>query len=135
MLESIEIKGFRSFSQESIQKIKLQPFTVIVGENDTGKSNLLKAIAFVLDNDNSIIVKEDFNIRKSKSRTGKIVDKKAPQISITVTFTESNKFLPTKFRKSKYRTTGKTTFSITCVASGKDKSTYKKEYKLNGINV
>lgn len=87
MLKLIEIKGFRSFSQESFQKIEMSPFTVIVGENDTGKSNILKAIQFALDPSTDYITKEDFNIRKSPLRSGKIGDKKSSQIVIKLHFT------------------------------------------------
>ena len=86
MLNLIEIKGFRSFSQESFQQIKLRPFTVIVGENDTGKSNILKAIQFALAPSTDNIVEEDFNIRKSKLRTGRIGDKKSSKITIKLYF-------------------------------------------------
>jgi predicted ATP-dependent endonuclease of OLD family len=131
MLEKIEIKGFRSFSQESYQKVELQHFTVIVGENDTGKSNLLKAIQFALNPENDNITREDFNVRKSKSRTGKIVDKKAPKIFIKLCFRSSAKLLPRKFRKNTYGTKTDSPFVITCTASGFDKKAYKKEYRLN----
>lgn len=135
MLESIEIKGFRSFSQESFQKIELQRITVIVGENDTGKSNILKAVHFVLDPSAENIAKEDFNIRKSRSRTGKIVDKKSSQITIKLKFSNKTKFLLKKFHKRKYNTRGDDPFVITCTASGHDKETYIKIYKLNDRRV
>src|SRR3990172_5311769 len=131
MLNLIEIKGFRSFSQESFQRIELRPFTVIVGENDTGKSNILKAVQFVLDPSTEKIAKEDFNIRKSKSRTGKIVDKKSSQIAIKLKFSNKNKFLPKEFHRNKYNTRGHEPLVITCIALGHDRGTYNKIYKLN----
>lgn len=133
MLELIEIKGFRSFSQESFQKIDLQRITVIVGENDTGKSNILKAMQFVLNPSTENIAKEDFNIRKSRSRTGRVVDKKSSQITIKLKLSNKAKFLPKKFHKSKYNTKIEGPFIITCVASGHDRESYTKTYKLNDV--
>jgi predicted ATP-dependent endonuclease of OLD family len=131
MLESIEIKGFRSFSQESSQKIDLQPFTIIVGENDTGKSNLLKAIWFALDPSTDSVTREDFNIRKSLSRVSKVIDKKSSQIYIKLSFKSSTRLLPRIFQKLRFNTKAEGKFFITCIAHGHDKKSYKKEYKLN----
>lgn len=130
MLNLIEIKGFRSFSQESFQRIELRPFTVIVGENDTGKSNILKAIQFALDPSTNNIVKEDFNIRKSKLRTGRIGDKKSFKITIKLYFNDIEKLLPKKYQRSSYHSHDES-FVVECVASGHDKNTYRKQYRLN----
>lgn len=46
MIKNIEIKNFRSIHDSSIE---LNPLTVIVGANSTGKSNLIKAIDFISD--------------------------------------------------------------------------------------
>lgn len=131
MLESIEVRGFRSFSQESSQKINLKTFTVIVGENDSGKSNLLKAIQFALDSKVANMVREDFNIRKSLSVGGKVVDKKAPQINIKLYFNNSSKLLPKNFQKRRYNTKSNAAFVITCNASGHDNKNFEKKYELN----
>ena len=130
MLKLLEIRGFRSFSQESFQKIEMQPFTVIVGENDTGKSNVLKAVQFALDPSAENITKEDFNIRKSRLRSGKIGDKKASQITIKLHFTDRHKLLPRKYQRKSYHRNGDS-FVIKCVVSGHDKNSYKKKYSLN----
>ena len=130
MLNLIEIKGFRSFSQESFQQIKLRPFTVIVGENDTGKSNILKAIQFALAPSTDNIVEEDFNIRKSKLRTGRIGDKKSSKITIKLYFNNVKKLLPKKYQRKSYHSNDES-FVIQCVASGHNKNTYKKQYRLN----
>lgn len=130
MLKSIEIKGFRSFSQESSQRIEMSPFTIIVGENDTGKSNILRAIQFALDPLVDNITREDFNIRQSPLRSGKIGDKKASQIVIKLHFTNPNKLLPKKYLRKSYHKNGDT-FFIKCTASGNDKNSYKKEFHLN----
>lgn len=46
MINSIEIHNFRSIQNCSV---KLQPLTVIVGANSTGKSNLIKCLDFISD--------------------------------------------------------------------------------------
>jgi putative ATP-dependent endonuclease of OLD family len=129
MLEQVEIKGFRSFSQESFQAIRLHAFTVIVGENDTGKSNILKAIKMALDPSTNSISREDFNIRKSPSRTGKIVDKKASQITIKLHFSNKIRMLPVKYQRKTYHNGN--IFIIKCVVSGSNKKGFKKQYYLN----
>lgn len=137
MLQAIEIKGFRSFSQESFQKIDLCPFTIIVGENDTGKSNLLRAIDFALNSNVTEVEREDFNIRESKSNAGngKIAFKKAVEIDIKLSFDSSQKLLPKEFRRRKYNTKNDGPFQLECVASGRNKESYKKEYSLNGKKI
>ncbi|MGI6501634.1 MAG: ATP-dependent nuclease [Anaerostipes sp.] len=47
-ISRVDINNFRNYEQFSIE---LKPFTVIIGENNIGKSNLLEAIALVLSND------------------------------------------------------------------------------------
>lgn len=44
----VAIENFRNFKTF---EIKLKPFTVIIGENNIGKSNLLEAISLVLSDD------------------------------------------------------------------------------------
>jgi len=132
MLKKIEIKGFRSFSQESFQEIDIYPFTVIVGENDTGKSNILKAIEFVLNPKTNNVVREDFNIRVSLARNGKLIDKKASKIFIKLYFNDQNKFLPIKFQRKNYHPQNNPIFTIQCTATGYNIKTYKKRYRLNG---
>ncbi|AZA58070.1 AAA family ATPase [Chryseobacterium shandongense] len=46
MINSIEIHNFRSIQD---CKVKIEPLTVIVGANSTGKSNLVKCIDFISD--------------------------------------------------------------------------------------
>ncbi len=44
-ISKIKIKNFRNLKDFEIE---LKPFTTIIGENNVGKSNLLKAISLVL---------------------------------------------------------------------------------------
>lgn len=46
MITNIEIENFRSIQKDNIH---LEPLTVIVGANSTGKSNLVKALDFISD--------------------------------------------------------------------------------------
>ena len=46
-IKNIHIENFRNFQYIDIP---LNQFTIIIGENDTGKSNLLDAIRLVLNN-------------------------------------------------------------------------------------
>lgn len=45
MLTSITVRNFKSFGEE--QTIPLQPITVLVGPNNSGKSNLVSLARFV----------------------------------------------------------------------------------------
>ena len=59
-IQSIQIKGFRNFSDTTIQFS--EGINVIIGHNNAGKSNLLKALALLLDAKiNKRLEVEDFN--------------------------------------------------------------------------
>lgn len=46
-ISNVEIKNFRNFRNVNVE---LFPFSILIGENDTGKSNFIKAINLVLFN-------------------------------------------------------------------------------------
>ncbi|MCE5339978.1 MAG: AAA family ATPase [Planctomycetaceae bacterium] len=52
-IKEISIKNFRNFGTPAFV-MKLKPFTLILGENNIGKSNLLKAIGLILSQDLSV---------------------------------------------------------------------------------
>lgn len=59
-ISNVEIKNFRNVN------VDLFPFSILIGENDTGKSNFIKAINLVLFNKSQnyyskILCKDDFN--------------------------------------------------------------------------
>ena len=47
-ISRIKIKNYRNFQAFEME---LKPFTVIIGENNIGKSNLMDAISLILAND------------------------------------------------------------------------------------
>lgn len=62
-ISNVEIKNFRNFRNVNVD---LFPFSILIGENDTGKSNFIKAINLVLFNKSQnyyskILYKDDFN--------------------------------------------------------------------------
>ena len=44
-ISNVKIKNFRNFRNVNVD---LFPFSILIGENDTGKSNFIKAINLVL---------------------------------------------------------------------------------------
>lgn len=52
-IKKLIIKNFRNFSNPPFE-IELQPFTLILGENNIGKTNLLKALALIFSQDVSM---------------------------------------------------------------------------------
>lgn len=57
-INEIIIEGFRNFEY---LKVKLNKLTVLLGSNDTGKSNFLKAIQLVLHNDSNLLISKRLN--------------------------------------------------------------------------
>lgn len=132
MLTRMRIKGFRSFSQESYQEIKFANVSILVGENNVGKSNILKAIKFALDPNDSNIERENFSIRRSKSRSKRTgyTDKKARQIEICL-YLDNVKILPKKYH-NKVR---KREYELKVVVSGSKVGKFEKKYYLDGKNI
>lgn len=58
-LKKISIKNFRSI--KDIQEFKIERLQALIGENNAGKSNILKAIGFFLTAGSGGIKEEDFN--------------------------------------------------------------------------
>lgn len=97
-INEIIIEGFRNFEY---LKIKLNKLTVLLGSNDTGKSNFLKAIQLVLHNDSNLLISKrlnefDFNNRikdnfKKKLNEVQDIDEKwlkdnLPLVKISINF-------------------------------------------------
>jgi putative ATP-dependent endonuclease of OLD family len=74
-ITTLRIKNYRSFGDPAFE-ITLKPFTLIIGENNAGKTNLLNAIGLIFSHDIAIFKKrvleiDDFNygaIRKFKKQ-------------------------------------------------------------------
>ena len=65
-IKNVRIKNFRNFKDLTIP---LNRFTILIGENDIGKSNLIKAIKLVLNNNtfeysSKTLGNTDFNSEK-----------------------------------------------------------------------
>ncbi len=96
-ISKIAIENYRSFSDITVN---LRPgLNVLIGENNIGKTNLIRALRILFDQDSSdsrIITSHDFNdqclkdyIQKVKNDDGKNV-KEGPSIKITVTLRSSS---------------------------------------------
>lgn len=88
-ISSIDISNYRSFRSQNVQF--KNDINVIVGHNNAGKTNLLRALAVVLDNSSSKSLSiDDFNKNIPLDEL-KIA---APKVSIAVTFKKGNDHTP-----------------------------------------
>lgn len=81
MIKSITIKNFRSIVEQTIEFDK---FTCLVGNNDCGKSNILKALNLFFNNQTDFNTEFDFD--RDYSKFAKKLNKKAKEIAISITF-------------------------------------------------
>jgi len=65
LVERIEIRYFRSFSEKTIKIVDLKDLNIFSGSNDVGKSNVLKALNLFFNNE--ITIGEFFDIKKDLS--------------------------------------------------------------------
>lgn len=65
LIEQIEIKYFRSFSEKFVKVVDLRDLNIFSGANDVGKSNVLKAMNLFFNNE--INIGEEFDLRKDLS--------------------------------------------------------------------
>jgi putative ATP-dependent endonuclease of the OLD family len=56
-ISKLSIQNYRNFGNKAFE-IELTPFTLIIGENNIGKTNLLNAIGLILSPDISFFQKE-----------------------------------------------------------------------------
>jgi len=54
LVERIEIRYFRSFSEKTIKIVDLKDLNIFSGSNDVGKSNVLKALNLFFNNEITI---------------------------------------------------------------------------------
>lgn len=112
IIEKIEIKYFRSFSDKKVEIIRLSDVNIFSGGNDSGKSNVLRALNLFFNDEVAPGVK--FNLEKDFSKiTEKIFDstfienkrkrKSDKFVSIKIHFLNPDKArnLPEKFWVSK----------------------------------
>ena len=58
-ISKVSIKNYRNYKEFNIE---LKPFTILIGENNIGKSNLLEAMFLVLSHDISVYRKRKLDI-------------------------------------------------------------------------
>ncbi|QDW50026.1 ATP-dependent nuclease [Burkholderia sp. KBS0801] len=116
-IQRVKIKNFRSLTDV---EINLKDYTAVVGLNDSGKSNFLRALNLFFNDQtdvgSALLFEKDF------SQQAKIIGKKARQIEIEVEFSPPNNYadsdpviwqkiyradLLTPFQESIFRTSGK----------------------------
>ncbi|WP_019007856.1 AAA family ATPase [Cohnella laeviribosi] len=84
-ISQISIQNFRNFKGNNVIEFT-EGLNVIIGHNNSGKSNLLKALDLVLNfGSPKRLSVDDFN----KDISIKELKKQSPKVTITVTFTES----------------------------------------------
>ncbi len=112
IIEKIEIKYFRSFSDKKVEIIRLSDVNIFSGGNDSGKSNVLRAlnlffndevapgIKFNLEKDFSKVTEKNFETTYTEAKRRRKSDK---FVSIKIHFLNPNKArnLPEKFWVSK----------------------------------
>ena len=115
-LKSLEIKGFKSFANETALHFNAD-VTGVVGPNGSGKSNVVDSIRWVLGEQKSSQLRLDkmssviFNGTKKK--------KEGQMAQVTLTFDNTKNVLPTEY----------TTVSISRILYRSGES----EYRLNGV--
>lgn len=96
-ISKVVIENFRNFKSFEIE---LKPFTIVIGENNIGKSNLLEAISLVLSNDMQAYRKrrleiEDINFEAISEFKRDIIEKEIedvvfPQVRVNLYVKEPN---------------------------------------------
>ena len=77
-VSKLSIKNFRNFGDPPFE-MELRPFTLILGENNIGKTNLLAAVALVYNQEISVLQSrvleiEDFNYDAVRSFKSQVAD-------------------------------------------------------------
>lgn len=89
IIQSIEIYNFRSIVRFD-KKVNPNSLNIIVGQNDIGKSNFLKALNLFFNNETEIGSPYRFN--DDFSKYAKVPNKKAPEIKIKIQFKTPSRF-------------------------------------------
>ena len=83
-ISSIQIKGLRNYVNNTIKFN--EGVNVIIGHNNAGKSNLLKALSLILDNKNSKRLEvDDFN----KNIDIPALQSAPPEVTISISIVQS----------------------------------------------
>lgn len=81
IIESVEIKYFRSFGEKNVRIKELKDLNIFSGSNDVGKSNILKALNLFFNNETNtgeqFDIVRDLSILQKKRSDEKLESKKA----------------------------------------------------------
>ena len=82
-ISKVKIKNFRNLKDFEIE---IKSFTIIIGENNVGKSNLLEALSLILLNEISVYKKrkleiKDFRIQTIQQFTKDMICNKEEQVT------------------------------------------------------
>jgi len=116
-LKTLEIKGFKSFANETVIHFN-SDVTGVVGPNGSGKSNVVDAVRWVLGEQKSKELRLDKMTSVIFNGTKKRKEGQMAQVSLT--FENSKNILPTEFQT--------VTISRMLYRSGES------EYRLNGVS-
>ncbi|WP_438711027.1 ATP-dependent nuclease [Aquimarina muelleri] len=89
IIKSIEINNFRSIVRLD-KKVNPNSLNIIVGQNDIGKSNFLKALNLFFNNETEI--GHPFRFNDDFSKYTVVPNKKAPEIKIKIEFRTPSRF-------------------------------------------
>jgi len=83
-ISNLKIENYRNFEKFDIE---LHPFTLIIGENNTGKSNLLEALGLIFSQEITVFKKrtleyDDFNYSTIKKFKSNVADQNLPLTNI-----------------------------------------------------
>src|SRR5574337_1192018 len=95
-ISHIKIKNYRNLQDFEME---LKPFTLIIGENNSGKTNLLTALALIFSQDitafrNRVLEQDDINYKSIQAFKEKVVtggDVVFPEVKIEATLADMNK--------------------------------------------
>lgn len=107
-IKKVQIKNFRSIISESFQPTNLN---VLVGNNDIGKSNFLKALNLFFNNQTDL--GHPFDFKSDFCEFAPVIAHKAPEISIEITFSPPKSFKENRdiIWEKKWRRDGQSPFS------------------------
>lgn len=90
-ITELKIQGFRGLRDITIP---LEPFTIFIGRNNSGKSSALLAIRLLMEGTSRDFSETDFFAQVQQRKTGREKEKRADQIILEATLTGVSQYLP-----------------------------------------
>lgn len=90
-ITELKIQGFRGLRNITIP---LEPFTIFIGRNNSGKSSALLAIRLLMEGTSKDFSETDFFAQVQQRRTGKGKEERVDQIILEATLTGVSQYLP-----------------------------------------